>query len=165
MLLLFFLAYSQHTSAQRYLVLRKGNKPHKQIIFNEGEAIRFRLKGERFFTSSLIQGFGKDEIRFHYYRIKLNEIAEIDIDNKNFAIFNFKSLSSYLLISGPLYLTIDQFNQTAIRDEPFGINRAAAIVGGSLVGSGLMMRWLRKRRWKYTKRRHRMEIVDFTGAY
>lgn len=149
---------------QRYLTLSKVNKPRKQIIFYEGESMRFRLKGERFFNSGWIQGFGEDEIRFHYYRIKLDEIAEIDVDNKNFTIFNVKSWSNVLLVSGPLFLAIDQFNQGVIRDEPAGINSETVVVSGTMVASGLMLRWLRKRRWKCDRRKHRMKIIDFTGS-
>ncbi|TRX57697.1 hypothetical protein FNH22_14895 [Fulvivirga sp. M361] len=159
--LLLFFAFYHPTQAQRYLVLSKVNKPRKQIIFNEGETIRFRLKGERFFTSASILGLGNDEIRFHYYRIKLDEIEEIDIRNKNFTIFNFKNWSGIFLVAGPLFLVIDQFNQTAIMNESFRVSSETATISGAFVATGLLLRVIGKKRWKCNKKKHRMQILDF----
>ncbi len=127
--------------------------------------MRFKLKGERFFTKALIQGFGEDDIRFHYYRIKLEEIAEIDVSNKNFTIFSFRSGPGKLLISGLAFIAIDQINQTLSRDEPFGINSNTALIGAGLTSSGIVLKLIQKKRWKFRKKKHRMEIVDFRQSY
>ncbi len=127
--------------------------------------MRFKLKGERFFTKALIQGFGEDDIRFHYYRIKLEEIAEIDVSSKNFTIFSFRSAPGKLLISGLAFIAIDQINQTLSRDEPFGINSNTALIGAGLASSGIALKLIQKKRWKFRKKKHRMEIVDFRQSY
>ena len=109
----------------------------------------------------MIQGFGEDEIRFHYYRIKLNEIAEIDVGNKNFTIFSFRSGPGKLIFSGVAFVAIDQFNQTVINDQPFGVNSKTALIGGVLTSSGILLKLIQKKRWKFKKKKHRMQIVDF----
>ncbi|MEM1407616.1 MAG: hypothetical protein AAGG59_12630 [Bacteroidota bacterium] len=145
---------------EKYLILKKKNRPYS-IIFQEGDEMRFKLKGERFFTKALIQGFGKDDIRFHYYRIKLDEIAEIDVASKNFTIFSFRSGPGKLLISGLAFVAIDQFNQTVVNDESFGIDSNTALIGAALTSSGIALKLIQKKRWKFRKRKHKMEIVDF----
>lgn len=145
--------------AQKYLLLRKVGKPYS-IIYNEGESMRFRLKGERFFTKGLIQGFGKDDIRFHYYRIKLDEIAEVDVSNKNFTVFSFRSGPGKLVVSGLGYLLLDQFNQTVIRGESLGVSKQTAIVSGALTTSGFVLKGIQKKRFKMRKKKHVMEIID-----
>ena len=157
---IFFLLFiPDKVSAQKYLLLRKVGRPYK-IIYYAGQPIRFKLKGERFFTKALIQGFEKDEIRFHYFRIKLDEIAEIDVSNQNFTVFSFRSGPGKLLISGFGYLVADQFNQTVIREESFGISKQTAIISGALTSSGLVLKGIQKKRFKMKKKKHIIEIID-----
>lgn len=160
-LILFLILLSISGKAQqRYLILKKKNRPYS-VIFQEGDELRFKLKGEKYFTKGLIEGFGVDEIRFHYYRIKLNEIAEIDVGSKNFTIFSFRSGPGKLLISGFAFVAIDQFNQTVVNDQPFSINGKTALIGGALTTSGIVLKLIQKKRWKFKKQKHWMEIVDF----
>lgn len=150
---------SYNLSAQKYLLLRKVGRPYK-IVFEEGQYMRFKLKGDRFFTKALIQGFGQDDIRFHYYRIKLQEIDEIDVSEKNFTVFSFRSGPGKLVVAGLGYLITDQFNQTVIRDESFGVSKRTAIISGAITSSGFLLKLIQKKRFKMRKKRHIMEIID-----
>ena len=73
---LIFTGLAYQVSAQ-YLLLQKTNRPY-QVIFEEGEHLRFKLKGEKFWRRALIQGFDDDQVVFHYYTIHKDEFALID---------------------------------------------------------------------------------------
>ncbi|MEL7001890.1 MAG: hypothetical protein AAFN93_04050 [Bacteroidota bacterium] len=160
-LLLLLICFSSDLFGQRYLLLRKTGRRYK-IVFNEGEEMRFKLKGERFFNKGLIQGFGDDHIRFHYFTIKLDEIAEIDVSRKNFTAFNYSGAGATVVVGSVGYLAIDQFNQTVIRDEPFRVNERTAIISGSLATAGFLMRFLQKKRFKMKNKKHVMQITDLS---
>lgn len=144
---------------KRYLLLRKVGRPYK-IIFNEGQSIRFKLKGEKNYNKGLIQGFGKDYIRFHYFTVKLDEIAEIDVRAKNFTIFSFRSGPGKLHFAGLGYLVLDQFNQTAVQKESFGVSKNTAIISSAIFSSGFLLKAIQKKRFKMNKNKHRLEIID-----
>lgn len=160
-IILFF--QSNKAISQKYLLLRKVGRPYI-ITYNEGDYIRFKLKGERFFTKALIQGFEKGHIQFHYFRIKLDEIAEVDVSDKNFTVFSYRSGPGKLVTAGVGYLVLDQFNQTAIQGESFGISSQTAIVATSLTASGFLLKAIQKKRFKMKNKKHIMEIIDLKGT-
>lgn len=154
----FFLLLSFCCHGQSYLLLKKKNRPYN-VVFKVGEKLRFKLKGERFFTESMITGFGDNYIQFHYYKIALDEIAVIDVKDKKFTVFSFTSGPGKLMISGIALLSTDQFNQMVIRHEPFNIQGDIAKIAGSLTLSGILLRLIQKKRWKLNKKTHLIEII------
>ena len=150
-------------SAQdRYLLLRKVGRPY-QIVFYEGEQMRFRVKGEKHFVQDYIQGLSEDRIRFHYYNIHLDEIEAIDVRDKNFTVFSFRSSPGKLIVAGFGLVAIDQANQVFIRDEPAGVSTGVAIVAGGLVASGFILRAIQKKYFR-PGGKFKIEIVDYVNA-
>ncbi|MEO1098785.1 MAG: hypothetical protein AAFX57_13700, partial [Bacteroidota bacterium] len=80
-------------------------------------------------------------------------------------IFSFRSGPGKLLISGLAFVAIDQFNQTVVNDESFGIDSNTALIGSALTSSGIALKLIQKKRWKFRKRKHKMEIVDFRNNH
>jgi len=154
-LLLVLSAFAQ----ERYLLLRKVGKPY-QIIFYEGESMRFRVKGEKYFVEDFIQGLSGNSIRFHYYNIQLDEIDAIDVRSRNFTVFSFRSSPGKLIIAGIGLIAIDQLNQVVIRDEPAGVSTGTAIVAGSLIASGFILRLIQKKYFR-PGGKYKIEIVDY----
>ena len=144
---------------QRYLLLRKVGRPY-QIIFEEGEEMRFRVKGEKHFIKDFIQGFSENRIRFHYYDIDLSEIEVIDIRDRNFRVLGVKSIPGKLIVAGIGLVIIDQANQVLIRDEPAGVSTGIAIVSGSLVAAGFIIRAIQKKYFR-PGGKHLIEIVNY----
>ena len=144
-IILFFQIICLEAAAQEpYLLLRKVGKPY-QIVFYEGEEMRFRVKGEKNFINDHILGLAGDRIRFHYYNIKLDEIDAIDVRDRNFTVFSFRSSPGKLIVAGIGLIAIDQVNQVFIRDEPAGVSTGTAIVAGSLIASGFILRAIQKK--------------------
>ncbi|MCA6078030.1 hypothetical protein [Fulvivirga sedimenti] len=144
----------------RYLLLRKVGRPY-QIVFYEGEEMRFRVKGEKKFIKDYIQGLKGDVIRFHYYSIKLSEIEAIDVRGRNFTVFSFRSSPGKLFVAGIGLIAIDQLNQVVIRDEPAGLSTGVAIVSGSLIASSFLLRAIQKKVFR-PGGKSVMEIIDYT---
>jgi len=144
--------------AQDYLLLTKKNRPYR-VKYYAGDEMRFKLKGEKHYYKALIKGFESRKIIFHYYSIDLSEIEVIDVSGKNFTVFSFRSSPGKLLVSGMALLAIDQFNQTVIREEPFGVNGNLAIVGGAISLTGIVLKLIQKKRWKMLKPKHKADII------
>ncbi|MEJ2003430.1 MAG: hypothetical protein P8X57_00350 [Cyclobacteriaceae bacterium] len=150
------------SAQERYLLLRKVGKPY-QIIFEEGEQMRFRVKGEKHFVEDYIQGLSGDYIRFHYYNIHLDEIEAIDVRDRNFTVFSFRSSPGKLIVAGVGLIVIDQANQVLIRDEPAGLSTGTAIVAGSLVASGFLLRAIQKKYFR-PGGKFKIEIVNYING-
>jgi len=157
-LIIIFLLIALQCQGQGYLLLKKRNRPYK-VLFQVGEKLRFKLKGERFFTESMITGFGDNYVQFHYFKIALDEFSVIDVKDKKFTVFSFTSGPGKLMISGVALLSVDQFNQIIIRHEPFNINGDIAKIAGSLTLSGILLRLIQKKKWKLYKKSHLIEII------
>jgi len=153
-----FIFLSFNSFSQDHLLLTKKNRPYR-IKYFAGEEIRFKLKGDNEYHKSLIKGFNKEEIIFHYYSIALDELEVIDVSDKRFTVFSFRSSPGKLLVSGMALIAIDQFNQTVIREEPFGVNSNLAVVGGALSLSGILLKLIQKKRWKMYKYKHKANII------
>lgn len=149
-LLVVFCLYFTPTFAAKYLLLQRLGK-RGSIEFREGDYIRFKVKGSDTFNRSLILGFTKDAIRFNSYQVPLEEIEIIDISRKSFGGFQWSRLGFISMLSGGVFLVID-----AINNEFTG--KTAAISGG-LVGGGLALTFLKKKKFKVGPR-NKIEIID-----
>lgn len=158
LLILVFLMFFFKSSAQ-YLLLQKKNRPY-QVIFEEGEYLRFKIKGEKFWRRALIQGFEDDEVVFHYFSLHKDDFALIDVSNKKFTVFSFTSGPGKLMIAGVAFIAIDQLNQTAINNQKFGISSKTALIGGGITASGIVLRLIQKKRWKLHKSNHMISIIN-----
>lgn len=151
--------------AQRYLQLRKSGSSNRIMRFAEGEEIRFRLKGDESYTRGLIQGFGEDNIRFHYKTINISNITEIDISRKYLVNRSISGASNTLFIAAGLYMATDQFNQTVINNEPAGVSTGTVITSASIVSAGLLLKLFKRNKFKINKGHRIIEIVDLTEGY
>lgn len=132
-------------TAQRKLIIAKRASPAK-YVFYEGDEIRFKLKGEKFWNKALIQGLGEDFIRLHYTTIKLSEIEAIDISSVGGGHF-LKLVSGIAITAGVGFAAIDQFNRTVVDGEP-GVDEKTMIIAGGLVASGVILNLLRRKKVK-----------------
>ncbi len=143
-----------------YLLLRKVGRPY-QIVFYEGEEMRFRVKGEKKYIKDYILGLQGDRIRFHYYSIKLSEIEAIDVRDRNFTVFSFRSSPGKLFVAGIGLVLIDQLNQVVIRDEPAGLSTGVAIASASLIASSFILRAIQKKVFR-PGGKSIIEIIDYS---
>ena len=157
--LFFFIFLGMRSYAQEpFLALGKTGKG-TQVVFYEGDQMRFRLKGEKYFIEDYIFGLRGNTIRFHYYEIQTTDIEAIDIRGQKRSFFSLGSLSGKLIIAGIAFVGIDQLNQVVIRDEPVGVSKGVAIVSGTLVAGGILAGLLNKRYFKVGKKNY-IQIID-----
>ncbi len=143
---------------ERYLLLQKAGT-QKRVIFLEGDEIRYKLRGDDQFRRNYILGLRKDTIRFHYHEVALAEIEVIDIRRKGFQNFHFDSGGNKVIIAGLLFLTADVINKELIQDEPGGISGQTFAITGAIVGAGVLIKLLEKRKFR-PGGRYIIDIID-----
>ena len=132
--------------AQSYLELRKiGNVKGRR--FYVGEEIRFKQKGQDGFTRGLIVDFPNDStIRFYKGYFDIRDIAEVDIRKK------LKGWEWNLVVAGVAYVGLDRLN-SRLQNRSSQSNRALWVPAGVLVGSGLLIRLIKPKKFKVGSRR------------
>ena len=141
-----------------YLLLKKSGST-KQVIFNEGDEIRYRIRGEDYFRKSLILGLREDSVRFHYFNVAIRDFEVIDIRGMQFQRFHFDSGGVKVIMAGMLFLAGDYINQKLIQDEPGGLSAQTWAISGGLVGVGLLMQLFQKRNFR-PGGRYVIDIID-----
>ena len=142
--------------AQDKLLIGKPGKP-ATYEFHEGEMIRFKLKGERYWNKGYIQGLYSDRIRFHYNTILLDEIEFIDVRDRGKGRF----LHTFAWIGtrgGAGFAAISQINKSFVADEP-GIEEKAISIGAAIVAGGILLSILKKRKVRVGKK-YRIRIGE-----
>jgi hypothetical protein len=129
-----FLAIANMCFGQRaFLMLQKRNK-NKNAYYEPGEEISFRVKGSKQKISGEILALKDSAIVFNGFEIRVGEISSLYIDEKTKWWLRFK-IEQLGLIAGVAYLTLDFLNNGQISGE-------TVVISGSLIGVGLMGRFL-----------------------
>lgn len=133
------------SQAQEKLMIGRPGKPAK-YIFEEGDMLRFRLKGEKYWNKALIQGLYGDKIRLHYATISIHEIEAVDIREQVKGRF-LKIGSALCVRAGIGFAIVDQFNRSVVRNEP-GVDETVLLIGGALFSAGALMKLLTRKKVK-----------------
>ncbi|MBL6447209.1 hypothetical protein JMN32_12880 [Fulvivirga sp. 29W222] len=156
---LFFIIAFALTSvgfAQNKLLIGKPGNP-ASYVFVEGEMLRFRLKGEKYWNKAYIQGLYEDRIRFHYNVILIDEIEYIDVRDRGKGGF-LHILSWVSTRGGAGFATIAQINKTFVADEP-GLEKTALVIGGSIFSGGIILSLFKRRKVKLGGR-YRLKVDE-----
>lgn len=157
-LLLASLSSLAQSQPSPYLLLKKAGT-QKEVVFYEGDEIRFRIRGEDHYRRALIQGLRIDTVRFHYFEVAIRDIEVIDIRGHRYQHFHFASAGSKVIAAGMLFLAGDYVNQKLIQDEPGGLSTQTWAIAGSIVGAGLILKLFQKRRFR-PGGRYIIDIID-----
>ena len=133
------------------LLLQTKNK-NKSAYYRPGEKITFRVKDSKRKISGEIIDFSDSTIFFRGgFGVRVNDITALYIDDKTKWWLRYK-IEQLSLIAGGGYLLLNLANGQ-------GINGDVLAVSGTLVGVGLLARWLIGHRIRI-KGRTRLKIVD-----
>lgn len=157
LLTLLFLLILVPSIAQKKLIIARPASPAK-YVFYEGERIRFKLKGEKFWSEALIQGLGENYIRLHYVNINLSEIEAIDVRGRGSGRF-LSTMASVAVIGGGGFAAIDQINRTLVHGQP-GVDEKALLIGGALVSAGVIFHLLKRKKVRIG-RRFRIRVAEY----
>ncbi len=139
LLAIFFLA-SLSTEGQTFLYLKKlgGKRSVKYYAYDE---VKFQLKGDPYFTTGKIQGFGEDHFVVHDTEVYLEDIARFDIRDKNVTYFSFRSSPGKLMFAGFLLPLADFTNRTVVSGEEASVpHKSIWISSLALFSAGITLR-------------------------
>lgn len=133
---------------QQFLMYQK-NK-YQKIYFKPGDFISFKIKDDRFKITDQIKKLEDNQIVFDFYKVHLDEITHfyIDDDTQN---WSSGALSNLLPIAGTGYLLLDVINTGDFYPNTM-------IISGSMVGTGLLVKWLTKKKTRLKGSRKLMII-------
>jgi hypothetical protein len=143
----FFGTIPSAVAQSEYIVVEK-SVSNRQIKYESGDKIVYKLKGEDFFRNDVIVALNDTAIEFHYQQILYNEIAEVDVRGKRFSGTNWRSIGTKIQIVGIGYIAIDQFNQVVVRGEDPSFNENVWIAGGLIYIGGSVLKRLSPKKVK-----------------
>lgn len=163
MLVLFCVFFQFSSHGQNVLLLEKSGTK-KKTIFKSGDEIRFKLKGEKHFRQDHIISIKDSSIIFHYNKINLDEISEIDIRRKDFLDINLKQIGTLMQISGGMYIVLDQFNKTVVQGREWQFEEDVWVTGAVLLAAGTGIKFLHPRKFKVGGR-YKLHIININYLY
>lgn len=148
MFFLFSVGIFHQINAQREYIIVEKTLTSKQIKYNSGDEIRYKLVGEDFFRKDHIIALNDSSIEFHYHNILYSEISQVNIKGKRFASFDLNGIGTYAQIAGIGYIAIDQFNQTVVHGQDASFEKEVWIVGGMIFIGGTILKLLSPKKVK-----------------
>lgn len=134
-------------------MLQKRNN-HKNAYYKAGDVISFRIKGDKSKNTGEIIAFEDSVIVFKGYKMHVNQITSLYIDEKTKWWLRFK-IEQILLLGGSAYLLVDGLNNQELSSETL-------IISGISIGGGLLAKWLISNRIKI-RGRTKLRILNFHG--
>lgn len=109
---------------------------NREAFYKVGDIISFRLNNDKSKISGPIKDFEDSLIVFQNFKVSLNEITHLYVDNKikTWYILRYK-YKKLFIISGVGYLLLDVLNNEEL-------NKNTLIISGSLIAAGLLAKWL-----------------------
>lgn len=151
--ILFHLGYSQ-----KFLVLEKMGT-RKRLEYHLQQSITYRLKGESFFRTDVIEDLVDDVIVFRFGFFRLKDIYAVDIRTKPIGKVDFSRHWLSFIVGGVGYFIVDQFNNAVINGNRARIDEKVLRTSAIITGAGVMMKVLKKKKVKL-KRNWRLRIVE-----
>jgi len=119
----------------------------RQAIYKTGDVLSFQLKADPRKITDQITGFDDSLIVFKNYKINPKEITHLYVDKQTSTWYFLKyKYEKLLFFAGIGYLLIDGFNNQEFSQETL-------VISGSLIGAGLLARWLISKKIKIKGRR------------
>lgn len=142
-------------NAQSRLVIKKRGK----IIatYQQGDHLKFKLKGEDFYYNQLVLGFEGELIKFRFYDIHVSEIETIKAFNrkKNAAAVVSAATSRAAIF----FFSIDLFNQGIVNGDGFEPSEQTMMITGGLVATSLITKLLAGNKVKIDGRKFTLEML------
>lgn len=158
-LLVLFLVFFHFSSQGQNVLLLEKSGTKKRTVFKSGDEIRFKLKGEKHFRHDHIISVKDSSIIFHYNKINLEEIIEVDIRKKDFLNFNLKQAGSRIQIVGGMYIVLDQFNKSVVQGREWQFEEDVWVTGAVLFAAGTGIKFLHPKKFKVGGR-YRLHIIN-----
>ncbi|MTI40542.1 hypothetical protein [Fulvivirga lutimaris] len=141
--------------AQSRLVVKKRGR----IIatYQQGDHLKFKLKGENFYYNQLILGFDGEHIKFRFYDLHISEIETVKaykIKKNAFAIVSAATSRAAIF-----FFTIDIFNQGIVKGDGFEPSEQTLMITGGLAITSLLTKLLAGNKVKIDGRKFNLEML------
>ena len=126
---------------------------HRQAYYKAGDAISFRVKGDKSKITDQIKAFEDSVIVFQGYQVPVREITDLYVDDKTKIWFILRYKYKKLLpVAGAGYLLLDVVNTKTL-------DKNTLLLSGALVGAGLLAKYFISDRFKIRKKR-KLVIIE-----
>lgn len=157
-LFVFLLLLSFPLHSQPKLTLFK--KDRVITTFEEGEYIRFRIKGDQNYSRALIQGIHPGFIIVADDTVHTYDIEIVDVRKKKLTSFKLSSMGKGLMLAGAGLFLVDLFNTTVIIDSDYNVEDSAWRGSAVLLGLGTLMQFVNNDYFR-PKRHNRIATLNF----
>jgi hypothetical protein len=126
------------------MIIQKVGKVNRTII-RAGETIKFRINDDPNIYQKTIEGFEDSSIVFRNYKIHIKEIRMLKAPLHP----RISKYSELLIAGGSILFIADQVNNSIVNNEPFTFSRGVTIVSTSMITTGILLRFVKKRKFKF----------------
>jgi len=158
--ILILLSSSQFTFGQSkdFILLKRGANQKSQIRFYPGEEITYKSDKLGYFVTDRIVNLDKDFIYLSENILRIENIKEIDIRNKDPRNRTLKNLNALILGAGVILISVESIN-SIYQTESFSIDKGVGITSAILIGTGLAILPLRYKTFK-NEGRNKIQIIQ-----
>jgi hypothetical protein len=154
----FFYLSLGNSEAQHYLMLQKGANEKSRIRYEAGDEFIYLQKGNDYYIKDVIREIDKNFIALNENVLSLNQIEAIDIRNKDERNQTLDNLTFLPIAGGSLLLFAGGINSLAM-DGEFNYSNGVLITAAAMIGSGLILKTLRYKKFKVGGRR-KLQVIS-----
>lgn len=149
----------KESHGQDFLLLSKTGGI-KRIKIYEGDQLRFRLDGERFFNEGKIKQLKNDSIYFVNSAVHVSSISVVDIREYNQHRVSPNFLGNAGIFAGSGYFFVDQFNHTVVKQRGWEVNGTVVRTSAIMIAVGILIK-LSWRKYFMVKGKNQITMVTF----
>ncbi len=141
--------------AQKFIQMDAFGKK-KAIRFYVGDELTFRVVGDDYFHTVIIQGLNTEKglIKLNHGQVRLSDITEIRMTNRD---IQRRFLGRKLFNFGVAFIGIGIMD-AVLFGSTFGA--IGAFVGGTAIVGGIILRWIMKRRTFKINKNRRLRMIN-----
>jgi hypothetical protein len=158
LLLVLFGTKNTFAQSRDFLLLKRGANQKSQIRFYPGENITYKSDKLGYFITDKIVSLDQDFVYLSENILRIENIMEIDIQNKDPRNRTLRNLNALILGAGVILISVESIN-SIYQTENFSIDRGVGITSAILIGTGLALLPLRYKTFK-NEGRNKIQIIQ-----
>ncbi|MCX2743388.1 hypothetical protein OO013_05895 [Mangrovivirga sp. M17] len=147
-LILFILIFSFSITFGQQFIRISNKSGSKRKVINVGDPFIYKLYGDETVYRDQLVSVTDSTFQLTYETLKPEEVQVVYKNETNY----MDRLSGYLIAGGAILVAIDFVNIRIVNNAEFEPSSGIFIVGGAMVGTGLIYKLLRRRKYRLDKR-------------
>lgn len=162
-LILFIILFSGSVTnalaqSKDFILLKRGANQKSQIRFYPGEDITYKSDKLNYFITDRIVSLDQDFVYLSENILRIDNIKEIDIQNKDPRNRTLRNLNALILGAGVILVSVESIN-SLYQTENFSIDKGVGITSAVLIGTGLALLPVRYKTFK-NEGRNKIQIIQ-----